>query len=216
MSATAQPRLRGPQRRAVLEAAAAHLFAERGYAGTRLDDIAAAANVTKPILYRHFGSKKALYLALLARHREQQLRTAPPADLVDPADQLLMSLLERWFARVHEQSDTWRMIFRDTTGDAEIVAARGRAQKQARDLLAAFLAGNGGDAAAGARVDAAAAGSAVADPDGAGDLDVAAELVRSAMAGLALWSLDHPEVPYSRLAALVERTVLAVRPGRRP
>ena len=39
--------------------AADGLFAERGYAGTRLDDVAAAAGVTKPIVYRHFESKKA-------------------------------------------------------------------------------------------------------------------------------------------------------------
>ena len=79
MEATTSPRLRAPQRRAVIETAAARLFAEHGYAGTRLDDVAAAAHVTKPILYRHFASKKALYLGLLVQHREQQLSIAPRA-----------------------------------------------------------------------------------------------------------------------------------------
>ena len=58
------------QRRALVVAAGARLFAERGYAGTTIDDIASAAGVTKPIVYRHFDSKKDLYLTLLAKHRE--------------------------------------------------------------------------------------------------------------------------------------------------
>ena len=56
------------RRRAEIARAAASLFGERGYGRTRLDDIAAAAGVTKPIIYRHFGSKKVLYMALLEQH----------------------------------------------------------------------------------------------------------------------------------------------------
>lgn len=40
---------------------AARLFAEAGYAGTRMTDIAAAIGVTKPIIYRHFESKQVLF-----------------------------------------------------------------------------------------------------------------------------------------------------------
>ena len=126
METTTRARLRAPQRRAVIEAAAARLFAEHGYAATRLDDIAAAADVTKPILYRHFASKKALYLALLVRHREQQLSLAPPAGPPLVGEPTLPMLLERWFDQVHEHPQTWRMIFRDSTGDADIQAARYR------------------------------------------------------------------------------------------
>lgn len=49
------------ERRDLIARAAGRLFAERGYAGTRLEDVAAAAQVTKPIVYRRFGSKKGLY-----------------------------------------------------------------------------------------------------------------------------------------------------------
>ena len=41
------------------------LFAERGFNATTMDDIAEAAGVTKPLLYQHFASKRALYLELL-------------------------------------------------------------------------------------------------------------------------------------------------------
>jgi hypothetical protein len=58
---------------------AGRLFARDGYAGTRLDDVAAAAHVTKPIVYRHFESKKALYLALLDKHEADARRSSKGA-----------------------------------------------------------------------------------------------------------------------------------------
>jgi AcrR family transcriptional regulator len=44
---------------------ARHEFAEKGYHTTSMDDIAEAGGVTKPVLYQHFDSKRALYLALI-------------------------------------------------------------------------------------------------------------------------------------------------------
>ena len=72
MNGRAPARLPAARRRAVIEEAAARLFAERGYGGTRLDDVAAAAGVTKPILYRHYPSKKALYLSSPGRATERR------------------------------------------------------------------------------------------------------------------------------------------------
>ena len=54
-------RLTGPNRRAQLTEVATALFAERGFAGTTMDDVAQAAGVTKPVVYHHFSSKQALY-----------------------------------------------------------------------------------------------------------------------------------------------------------
>ena len=50
----------------ILDAAEA-LFAERGYAGTHLRDVAGRAGLRTPSLYNHFESKEALYAAVLAR-----------------------------------------------------------------------------------------------------------------------------------------------------
>lgn len=55
------------ERRAAILAAAAPAFADRGFAGTSMDDVAAAAGVTKLIVYRHFDSKESLYEAVLTR-----------------------------------------------------------------------------------------------------------------------------------------------------
>jgi TetR/AcrR family transcriptional regulator len=65
----ARPATVSPDR--ILAAAAAE-FAERGYAGARVDRIARKARVNKAMLYYHFGSKQALYRALL-RHTFAQV-----------------------------------------------------------------------------------------------------------------------------------------------
>jgi AcrR family transcriptional regulator len=64
----AAPRtLRREQRRESILAAAASAFAQAGFDGTSMEDLAEAAGVTKLILYRHFDSKESLYRAILER-----------------------------------------------------------------------------------------------------------------------------------------------------
>jgi AcrR family transcriptional regulator len=58
-------RLPAPRRRRQLLDVALKVFAETGYHPTSMNDIAEAAGVTKPVLYQHFRSKRALYLELL-------------------------------------------------------------------------------------------------------------------------------------------------------
>jgi AcrR family transcriptional regulator len=60
-----------PARRAAILQAAASAFAERGFADTSMDDVAAAAGITRLIVYRHFPSKEALYVAVLERVRDR-------------------------------------------------------------------------------------------------------------------------------------------------
>lgn len=57
------PTMRMPreQRRTQLLELATRVFTERGYQATSMDDIAAAAGVTKPVLYQHFDAKEKLY-----------------------------------------------------------------------------------------------------------------------------------------------------------
>lgn len=58
-------RLPAEQRRIQLLEVARDMFAERGFHATSMEDLAAAAGVTKPVLYQHFKSKRALYIELL-------------------------------------------------------------------------------------------------------------------------------------------------------
>ncbi|HEY6149696.1 MAG TPA: TetR/AcrR family transcriptional regulator [Gaiellaceae bacterium] len=58
-------RLSGPERRAVVVATACRVFAESSYHGSTTAQIARETGVTEPVLYRHFASKRELYLACL-------------------------------------------------------------------------------------------------------------------------------------------------------
>ena len=77
-------------RRAVL-AAARTLFGRQGYAQTSVEDIAAAARVTKGAVYHHFAGKKALFRAVYAEvEAETQTRAVSAGDPEDPpVDQIV-------------------------------------------------------------------------------------------------------------------------------
>lgn len=60
-----QGKTQGSETRGAVFAAAAAAFAARGFDGTGVDEIAAAARVNKAMLYYHFGSKRKLYAAVL-------------------------------------------------------------------------------------------------------------------------------------------------------
>ena len=80
--ATWQERQRALREEAVLDAAAA-LMAERGFAATSVDDIAAHVGISKPTLYQHFASKDAIAQAVLARNltRAEQRLASAEADI---------------------------------------------------------------------------------------------------------------------------------------
>lgn len=66
-------RLSASARRERVEAAAVEVFAGRGYDATTLGEVAAAAGVTRTVLYDHFRSKRALYLHVLASENDAML-----------------------------------------------------------------------------------------------------------------------------------------------
>jgi AcrR family transcriptional regulator len=191
MATIPRKRLPGAERRELILESAARLFGERGYAGTTLDEVAKESNVTKPILYRHFASKKALYIALLERHRDDLPRffERVPPDL--PFEQRVEAILEAWFDYVAEHGYAWRMLFRDSGGDAEIHAFRRANYDRAREVLAGFIRRQKGIRMR--------------------EVEPLAEFLRTGGAGLALWSLDHPEVSRATLVATASRVLAAIR-----
>ena len=64
-------RLSGPERRAVVVETACRVFSKKSYHGSTTAEIARATGVTEPVLYRHFASKRELYLACLDAVWEQ-------------------------------------------------------------------------------------------------------------------------------------------------
>jgi AcrR family transcriptional regulator len=187
-------RISADERRATVLRAAGPLFARHGYAGTRLDDVAAAAGVTKPIVYRHFASKKTLYLALLAKHEDDLPTFFEGLDEVaadaDP-EQLVRAILERWLDYVRENRHSWVMLFRDGSGDEEIQAFRLGVSARARQVLAAFIATQAGDRLP------------------ADQVEPTAELLTSGLAGLVLWWIDNPDVPKATVLQAAMRVCAA-------
>src|SRR5438874_2958853 len=140
--AEAKPTRRLPpaERRRTLVHAASQLFAERGYDYVTLDEVAARAGVTKVIVYRHFDSKKALYLTLLAAHRDELLKTLTEGMAVErPLEDRVQVVADAWFAYVEAHPFAWTMLFRDTTGDPEIRAFHETMRDTARATITALL-----------------------------------------------------------------------------
>lgn len=61
----ASTRMKSEDRRRQLLDVACDVFADRGFSATIMDDVAFAAGVTKPVLYQHFESKRALFISVL-------------------------------------------------------------------------------------------------------------------------------------------------------
>lgn len=99
---------RSPRRRrkdarpSELTAAALELFVEKGFAATRLDDVAAHAGVSKGTLYLYFDSKEALFKSVIEEGIVPALAAAEQqlANYQGPADELLRILLLGWWQQV--------------------------------------------------------------------------------------------------------------------
>ncbi|MEV5413795.1 helix-turn-helix domain-containing protein [Thermopolyspora sp. NPDC052614] len=75
--------------------AAADVFAQRGYDGTRVADIAAAAGVSNGALYAHFGSKVELLVAALREHGRRKLEDLFHEDPTESVIKLLLTVGNR-------------------------------------------------------------------------------------------------------------------------
>jgi AcrR family transcriptional regulator len=179
---TPQRRLPVAERRALIIEAAGRLFGERGYEGTRLDEIAAAAGVTKPIVYRHFDSKRDLYLALLDRHREDLPGFVATMPAEGTTEERLRAVLDGWLDYVESRSYAWKMLFRDAGGGPEIAARRRGVHAEARAVLVDLIR------------------SLAATPLPRRQVEPLAELMSMGMAGLVLWWIEEAAV--SRPAVL--------------
>lgn len=91
-----RPAVAPPSRRDALLAAAAELFAERGFHGVGVDDIGAAAGISGPGVYRHFASKDAMLAEMLVRISEELLREGSRRVAEEPDPARALDSLVRW------------------------------------------------------------------------------------------------------------------------
>jgi AcrR family transcriptional regulator len=134
-------RMRGPERRAQLLAVARRLFGRSGFHGVSMDHVAREAGVTKPILYDHFDSKEALYIALLdadAQELERQVRAALMASTGNR--ERIRRSFQAYFDFVDEHAAGFKLFVQETMGADDVFRSnvqrvRDRIQGEVSDLI---------------------------------------------------------------------------------
>lgn len=129
-------RLPRAERQASLLRAAARAFAERGFTGTAMDDVAAEAGVTRLIVYRHFGSKEELYRAVLRGVLDRLAATFVAGLERGEGSGLGVRTL---LSVAREDPDAFRLLWRQAVREPEFAAdadeVRDVLVRAARDLL---------------------------------------------------------------------------------
>lgn len=163
-----QTRLPRAARRQRILDSAVELFAARGYHAASVGEIAAAAGITKPVLYDHFGSKEDLYVELVESLRDELTARSvdPMAAELDLEGRIRLGF-ERFFDWVEERPAGARVLFVPPLGEPGLEAAARRVQDEATAVIGAVLE------------------NAVLEPS--------VEFLKQGLHGLALWWLDHPK-----------------------
>ena len=114
-------RMTGPQRREQLLDIGRKLFAEKGFEAVSVEEIAAKADVSKPVVYEHFGGKEGLYAVVVDREMSYLLMSITdalgddegtgehpdPRTLLERAGMALFDYIDRY-------PDGFRILVRDT------------------------------------------------------------------------------------------------------
>jgi len=102
------------ERREQLIAIARGAFAERGFDGVSVEEIAARAAVSKPVVYEHFGGKEGLYAVVVDREVQELLGTMREALTATSQRMLLEQATFALLDYVEASSDGFRILVRDS------------------------------------------------------------------------------------------------------
>jgi AcrR family transcriptional regulator len=171
----------------VIEEAATEVFAEHGYQGASIDEIARRSGVSAPVVYDHFTSKEELHRRLLERQRDELVAFWSARTPFPEGTGAFEGLLDAYFAYVEAHPFAYRMYFRDTT-HRDI-------QQQGTRMLATILARQPGW-----------------EDSGEAELEMATEVMRTGLIGLALWWQEHPEVTRAEVVAAAIRALSMASP----
>ena len=211
-SSTARPRIRmtGAQRRQQLLDVGRELFAQRGFEATSIEEIAAHADVSKPVVYEHFGGKEGLFAVVVDREMQSLLSrftsalSAPgePREMLERAALVLLDYIE-------EDTDGFRVLTRDapvTSGMGSYSSLIGEVARKIEHILSSQFDPGRYDPRLAALYSQALVGMVALvgqwwlDDRSLGKQEVAAHLVNLAYNGLAHLELrpalvDRPTVP---------------------
>lgn len=137
----------GSQRREQLLDVGRRLFAERGYDGTSVEEVALRAGVSKPVVYEHFGGKEGLYAVVVDREVQRLITSFTGALTADSPRRLLEQATLALLTYVEDESDGFRILVRespaqlaDSGGFATIISD---VAAKVEHILAAEFAGRG-------------------------------------------------------------------------
>jgi len=129
----------GARRQAVLEAACL-VFSRSSYRGATTADIAREAGISEPILYRHFGSKRDLYVACLGHAWDSFRAEAESAIATDPVG-CLGVIADRYMAKSKRlrMVDLWVQALTEASEDTVIAGALRSQVREVHDFFADLI-----------------------------------------------------------------------------
>lgn len=107
-------RMSGQQRREQLLDIGRKLFAEKGFEAVSVEEIAAKAGVSKPVVYEHFGGKEGLYAVVVDREMNYLLHSISDALTAHGARALLEQAALALFDYIDMYPDGFRILVRDS------------------------------------------------------------------------------------------------------
>ena len=90
------------------------LFAERGFEATSVEEIASKADVSKPVVYEHFGGKEGLYAVIVDREMQKLLGMVEGALTEDHPRRLLEQAALALLTYIEQDTDGFRILVRDS------------------------------------------------------------------------------------------------------
>ena len=107
-------RMTGAERREQLIEVARALFAERGFDGSAIEEVANRAAVSKPVVYEHFGGKEGLYAVVVDREVSVLLSMMREALTAGSSRELLEQAAVALLGYVETRPDGFRILVRDS------------------------------------------------------------------------------------------------------
>ncbi len=127
-------------RRQELLATGLKLFAEKGFRGTTIADIATATGTAHGLVYHYFRSKDELLAAILERFSFlERLEELLAVSAERPAAEVLADIAVGFSAMLDERSDMLRLVVAESQTNPVVAAALGRVMDEAERLLVAYL-----------------------------------------------------------------------------
>jgi len=127
-------------RREQLIETARTLFAERGFDGASVEELAARAEVSKPVVYEHFGGKEGLYAVVVDREVRTLLAMVQEALTSGGPRQLLEQAAVAFLDYIEQSSDGFRILVRDSpigSSSGSFVSIIGDVASRVEHILAA-------------------------------------------------------------------------------